>query len=106
MGELGEGRWPRRSARFPTRAATTPVDRTAFNRTFAAAAEAGGISSATPQSLRLGYATRLLEIGVQTRVVQPVLGHRSIATSSIYTHLTEPTRGSLRSLLDRLMTDL
>ena len=71
-----------------------------------AAREAGLTRRVTPHALRHSYATRLLENGVDTRVVQILLGHVQIATTAIYTHLTEPTRISLRGVLDRLMTGL
>jgi site-specific recombinase XerD len=43
---------------------------------------------------------------VDTRVVQILLGHVNIATTAIYMHLTEPTRASLKNILDEPMTGL
>lgn len=91
---------------FPNKASNGPIGRGALGRAFVLAARQAGITGSTLHSLRHGYATRLLERNVNLRIVQILLGHGSIATTAIYTHLTEPTRASLTTLLDELMTGL
>ena len=92
---------------FPNRDGANPVNPQVLSHTFKAAARAAEITQrVTPHSLRHSYATRLLEHGVDTRIVQILLGHANIATAAIYTHLTEPTSVALRGVLDRLMAGL
>ncbi|NJI58884.1 site-specific tyrosine recombinase XerD [Microbacterium oxydans] len=82
----------RASARLFLGARGAPLSRQSAWLVIRAAAEKAQITSeVSPHTLRHSFATHLLQGGADVRVVQELLGHSSVATTQIYTHVSVDT---------------
>jgi len=92
---------------FPNRDGTAPLCEKSLRSAFNKARDSLGIKkNITSHSLRHGFATHLLENGVDIRLVQMLLGHASLSSTEIYTHLTKPMCDDLRNQLNRMFSGM
>ncbi len=81
-----------------------PMCATGVQRAFKAAlAESGVHKPASVHTLRHSWATHLLEAGVNLRLIQIYLGHRSPTTTALYTHLTRKSEDLASEAINRLV---
>jgi site-specific recombinase XerD len=80
-----------------------PLSPSTAEKVFTAAVGRAGIRKGVSfHSLRHAFATHLLEGGTNIRVIQALLGHQSLTTTQVYTHVAQTYVNATASPLDRL----
>jgi len=88
---------------FPGKEPNRPISITTVQKAAQRARLQSGLhKQVTVRALRHSFATHLLEAGANIRIIQVLLGHRSLQTTARYTHVSASTVCATRSPLDLL----
>ena len=99
--------FPLATGELPQSLATKPMHPSGVQRAFRAACQESGIQKhATVHTLRHSWATHMLEAGVNLRIIQACLGHRSLNTTAIYTHLTRRAEVSAVTAINQVLDEI
>jgi integrase/recombinase XerD len=89
---------------FPSEHSTSAITKSCVQRCLTATLRRSHIrKNVNCHTLRHSYATHLLEAGVHLRVIQSLLGHKSISSTFIYIHLSQSTKVQVRTKINKLM---
>lgn len=90
---------------FPGRYGKSPISTSAVRRAMRQASRRAGLRKrVTPHMLRHSFATHLIELGCDLRIVQALLGHEDIKVTSGYVQVSTRHIQGLKSPLDLLRT--
>ena len=84
-----------------------PYSRSSLRRVFGAAKKRAGIAKpGGVHILRHCFATHLLELGTDLRIIQLLLGHSVISSTEIYTHLRAQFAAQIKNPLDNIASQI